>query len=223
MKSRFARAPRFSSSWATLDAPTSVEATVGLAKHPGQCELRQRLAAGFGDPSQPAKPVENLLGHAVVVECGPARRAFDFTRGLLQVAIRQQPLGQGGERDRAHAGVGELSGEPVLDPPIEQRVRRLMNHEGCSETAARSSPLRWSWLPSTTRCRHSGSCPRARRCPGRRSSPPAVCRVDAVGVEDVDVVETEAVEGFVEAGEKLLTAAELTVGPGHMSHPALSR
>ena len=47
MKSRFARAPRFSSSWATLDAPTSVEATVGSRST--QRKLRQRLDTALGD------------------------------------------------------------------------------------------------------------------------------------------------------------------------------
>lgn len=51
------------------------------------------------------------------------------------VLVGEEALRERGERDRAHPLLAERPGEAVLDPPVEDRVRRLVDDQRRAERA----------------------------------------------------------------------------------------
>ena len=103
-----------------------------------------------------------------------------------------------------------------LDPAVEHGVRRLVDQQRRAQLAGDRGRLPGLRSRSTTRCR--------RRAPGP-SAPPWSSAiivsstrrvgVEAVAVEDVDVVQPHPGQRLVERGEHVLPrAAALAVGPG---------
>ena len=107
------------------------------------------------------------------------------------------------------------SSRSVLDPAVEHRVRGLVDEQRRAELAQDRGRLAASSPPSRTRCRRRAPCPAAPRV----SSAPIVSSsgvlgVEAVRVEDVDVVEAQAPQALVEAREQVLARAPVAVRPG---------
>ena len=135
-------------------------------------------------------------------------------RDPVQVFVGEHPLRQRREHDAADAELAEHVEKPVLDPPVEQRIRRLMDEERRAEPAQDRRRL----LRLRRRVRRDagverlalayGGVERAHRLLERR------LRIEAVRVEDVDVVETHPPEALIEAREQVLAGAVVAVGAG---------
>ena len=184
----------------------------GVAERPGERHLGERLAAGFGDLVQGADLAERLIVEEVGRERAlPARpRAFRHLAG--EVAAGEHPLGERGEADAADPELAERVEQALgLDPAVQHRVRRLVDEDRRAETAHDLAPPPRSSRPSRTRsgverlALADGGVERAHRLLERR------VRVEAVRVEDVDVVELHAPQALVEAREQVLARAAVAV------------
>ena len=186
-----------------------------VAQHPLDRELRERLPALLGDDVESAKGRERPCRSGVV--CGSderccARSALPSPR-YLSVS---SPWASGVNAIAPSPSCFEDAGEAVLDPAVEDRVRGLVDDERRAEAAGDGRRRPRCAPRCTTRCRRRAPCPAARACRARRSSPRSGRRrVDAVGVEDVDVVDAHARERLLGAREDVLArAARSPYGPG---------
>ena len=110
--------------------------------------------------------------------------------------------------------VAERVEQVRLDPAVQHRVGRLVDQERHAHVAQdRRRPAGVARV-STTRCRRTAPCltrtrarERTHRLLQRRVG------IEAVGVEDVDVVEPEPAEALVEAGQQVLARAAVAVRP----------
>ena len=211
--SRVSSAPRVSSSCLTLDAPTSGGGHARVAQHPRHRHLRQRLAAALGHLVERAHVREPVLGEHVLAQehaLGGAR----VRRHAVEVAVGEHALGERREGDAADALLAEHVEQVLLDPAVEQRVRRLVDQQRGAELAQDPDRLaralaRVGGDPGVQRLAlaHRG-VERAERLLQRR------VRVEPVRVEDVDVVEPHPRQALVERGEQVLARAPLAVRPG---------
>ncbi len=189
-----------------------------VAQHPLERELGELLPAPLGDAVEVAHPREHVVlqpGDGRVVACGPRVR-----RHAVEVAVGQQPLRQRGEDDAAHPLRLELVEQAraavlrLLDPAVEQAVGRLVDQQRRAEVAGDLGRL----LGLRRGVRRDADVERAtgpdRRVERHHRLLDRRLGVEAVAVEDVDVVEPHPGERLVERGEDVLPrAAALAVGP----------
>ena len=148
------------------------------------------------------------MGEDVVAELfagqRPATRRTGVLRNAAEIAIGEQPLRQGGEGDDPHAlGIAGLH-QAGFDPAVEHVVQRLVNQQRGAELTGNTSGLprlvvRVGRDPDVERL--SGA---DRVVEGRDGLLQGGVRVEAVRVEDVDVVQAHAPQRLVEGGEKVL-------------------
>ena len=133
----------------------------------------------------------------------------------LEVAVGEQALGERRERDAAHPLLLERVEQLVLfRPAVEDRVARLVDERRRAEVAQDfrrlMGALRRIGRDADVE-RLAGAHRRVERAHGfleRRVG------IEAVRIEDVDVVEPHALEALVEAREQVLAAPPLAVGAG---------
>ena len=125
----------------------------------------------------------------------------------------QHALRQRGERDAADAELAERVEQPALDPPVDHRVRRLVDQqrraERLEDLVGLPRPLRRVRRDARVQrpARPHGRVERAHRLLERR------VRVEPVRVEDVDVLKPHPLQRLVEAGEQVLARAPFAVRP----------
>ena len=203
-----------SSSCATLEAPTSVEVMRGSRSVHASASCASDLAAPLRElvrarGSSPASP--RSAGPARASVFAAAREPAGIPSRYLSVSI---PCASGEKPMQPTPSSPSASSRLGLDPAVEQRVRRLVDQERRAERRAGSPPPRASSPASTTRCPRRAPCPadggveRAHRLLERRLG------IEAVRVEDVDVVEPHPRERLVERCEQVLARAPLAVRPG---------
>ena len=129
-----AAAARFSSSCAdAADAPISADVTRGVAQHPRDRHLRERLPARGGDLVQRPDVRQRLLAELVLrqrpVPRGP--RACPGCRpGTWWSAA---PWASGENAMQPTPSSLEDVEQPALDPAVEHRVRRLVDQQRRAE------------------------------------------------------------------------------------------
>jgi hypothetical protein len=164
-----------------------------VAQHPLQRELRELLPAPLGDAVERPHP-----GQHVVLEPGDRRvvaRGPRVVRHPVEVPVGQQPLRERGEDDAAHPLRLELVEQAraavlrLLDPAVEQVVGRLVDQQRGAEAAGDLGRL----LRLLGRVRRDADVERTAGAHGRVERHHRLLdgrlRVEAVAVEDVDVVE----------------------------------
>ena len=211
-KWRLLSAARLCSSWSTLLAPTSADVTRSSRSTQAiascardwprlvamSCSARTRArfsSLRYSGRSEPLRAPRGALGYAV------------------EVAVRQEPLGKRREHDGADPRLVQDVEQARLDPAVEHRVRRLMDQQ------------RGAQLPQDVH-RLPGPFGRVRRdahVEGLALAHGGVKRahglldgrvgIDAMRVEDVDVVEPHASQALVEAREQVLARTPVAVGP----------
>ena len=210
MKSRLSSAATFSSSWATLLAPMTSEVTRGSRRaqasaswetfwpRPAAIFARARTWPRFSSLNMSRDKLESL-------RCPRPRR------DPVEVALGQQPLSERGEADAPDALLAQDIEEPVLDPAVEHGVRGLMDEQRRPQRAQDRDRLPRAHV----RVRRDADVERLalahRRVECAHRLFEGCVGVEAVVVEDVDVVEPEAAEALVEAGQQVLAGAEVAV------------
>src|SRR4051794_5333377 len=185
----------------------------GVAQRPRQRELGQRLPPALRDLVQRADAREVL-----VAEHGLRQRPLARGAGVLgdavQVAVGEHPLPEGREDDRPHALAAEDVEQVGLDPAVEQRVGRLVDEQRRAEVAQDPDGL----LGALRGVRRDAGVERLalshRGVEGAERLLERRVGVQAVRVEDVDVVQAHAPEALVEAREDVLARAPFPVGAG---------
>ena len=184
-----------------------------VAQHPLDRHLRERLPALLRDDVEAAQGREPLVGQS-----GRSRQRRALLRALgaavAEVLVGQQPLRERREGDRAHALLLEHTGQAVLDPAVEDRVRRLVDHErraeaachGCGDRRALGAVRRDADVQRLALA-HEG-VEGADGLLDRRHG------VDAVRVEDVDVVDAHALQRLLGARQDVLARSEVAVRAG---------
>ena len=132
-------------------------------------------------------------------------------RNPVEVLVGEHSLGERREHDAADSQLAERVQELRLDPAVEHRVRRLVDHERCPELAqdrvclarlrrgvGRDADVERLPLPNRR-------VERTHRLLERRLG------IEAVRVEDVDVVEPHALQALVEARQQVLARAPFPV------------
>ena len=204
------RAARFSSSCSGRDAPMSADATTGsrsthwIASCASDCP---RSLAMTSSPRTVARPL------ALSVDCGSdercwARSAVPSPRYL---SVRR-PCASGVKAIAPMTLLLQDARQPVLDPAVQDRVRRLVDDERRAEAprdrggdsralgaVRRDADVERLALPHERVERPDGLLDRRHR-------------VDAVRVEDVDVVDAHARQRLLGAREDVLARPEVAVG-----------
>ncbi|MPM43958.1 hypothetical protein SDC9_90636 [bioreactor metagenome] len=185
-----------------------------VAEHPGQRHLGQGLAAAAGNLVEPADPPEGLLVEPVGVERG-VLRGPGVRRDALEVAVGEQALAERGEGDAAHPLLLQLVEQTGLDPPVEHVVRGLVDQQRGAEV--RGDPGGLGRLRRGVRgdTDIKGPAGPDRLVEGHHGLLDRGLRVEAVAVEDVDVVQPEPLQRLVQRGQHVLArAAALAVRAG---------
>ena len=130
-----ARASRLVSSCSTDEAPMTAEVTRGSRSahcsaswasfwpRPSAISLSRRTCRRVASS-------RCALADGAVLARGPR-----VLRDAVQVAVGEQPLGQRGEHDAAHALLLELVEQALLDPAVEHGVRRLVDQQRRAQLA----------------------------------------------------------------------------------------
>src|SRR5690606_11956569 len=187
---------------------------LALAQDPGDRHLREALAAAPGDPVERAYVGDVLL----VQELLPQRLALRGATVLgdaLEVLVGQHSLRQRREDDGADAQLAERFEEPVLlHPAVDHGIARLVDEAGRAELLQDRHRLTGALgvvggNPDIERAAGTHDVvERDHRLFERR------IRVEAVGVEDIDIVESHALQALVAAGDQILAAAPFAVWTG---------
>ncbi len=182
-----------------------------VAQRPGQRELRERLAARRGYPGQRAdvrqRRLGKLIGRQRAVKAGPRPGGH-----AGKVLPRQHALRQRRERDTAHALTAEQVQQPALDPAVQHRVRRLVDQQRGTEAPQYGDGLRGAFRRIGGDARVQRPARTHRGIQGAHRLLKGGIRVEAVGVEDVDVVEAHPAQRLVQAGQQVLPGAVVAVG-----------
>ncbi len=206
-------AATFVSSCATLLAPISVDVTRGSRS----VHASASCASDWPRPCAISFSARILARALLGEQVGRERLVLRRPRALgnaVQVAVGEHPLRERREDDAADAELPERVEQVAFDPAVQHRVRRLVDQErrsqGVEDRRRLARLLRGVGRdPGVQRLPlPHGRVERAHRLLERR------LRVEAVRVEDVDVVETDATEALVEAREQVLPRPPLPVGPG---------
>src|SRR3954453_23416985 len=185
-----------------------------VAQCPRERHLGERLAALLRHRVQRAHVGQRLLGEQVGRQRAVLLRRARVRRDAVEVLRREHPLGERREDDAAHALVLERLEQVLLDPAVQQRVRRLVDEQRRPEVA--HDLRRLARAPARVRgdagvqrlALLDRRVQRAHRLLERRLG------VEAVRVEDVDVVEPHPPEALVEAREQVLARAPVAVRAG---------
>ena len=159
-----------------------------IAQHPGDRQLCERLAAPRRDLVERSHAREVLLAEQLLGERLAAAHAR-VLRDALQVAVGEQALAQRREHDRTDAVALEDLQQAALDPTVQQRVGGLVDQQrraepgedldrllGALRRVGADAHVQRLALPH-------GAVERAHRLLQRS------VRIEAVRIEDVDVVE----------------------------------
>src|SRR5580693_6621135 len=184
-----------------------------VAQHPGQRHLGQRLAPGPGDLVQHADVRErgrrDLVGGQRAVNAGP--RAG---RHAVQVLAGQYALGQRRERDTAHALTAQHLQQPALDPSVQHRVRRLVDQQPDAHLTEQGDGLHGPFGRIRGNARVQGLARPDRGVQRTHRLLERGVRVEAVGVEDVHVLQAHPAQRLVQAGQQVLAGAPFAVRAG---------
>ena len=204
------RAARFASSCSTLLAPTSADVTRSSrsAHASASCasDCPRRAAISFS-----ARISCDRFSAQHRLRQGFVLRRARVGRYPVEILVGQHPLRERREDDAADAELAERVQKTALDPAVQHGVRRLMDEERRAEVA--QDPVRLLRLGGGVRrdagverfALPHGCVERAHRLLERRVG------IEAVRVEDVDVVEPHAREALVEAREQILARPPLSV------------
>src|SRR5271157_3069491 len=126
----------------------------------------------------------------------------------IQIAIRQQPLRKRTEGNASHAFSSEQVKQAAFEASLEHGVPWLVNEAGGSQLAQDSQRLRRlldvvAGDPNVQRLPASNCLVEGRHRLLDRS-----LRIGPVGVEDVDVIESHALEALVQAGKEVLSRSQ---------------
>jgi hypothetical protein len=140
-----------------------------VAEGPGDRQLRERLAAAGGELVERA----HLGVVCSSIACGDRLlgRLARLPGGIPSGTCRSARPAPGREGDAADDELPERVEQLRLDPPVQQRVRRLMNEERRPPARSGSRVSRASSSPSRRRCRRTKPFPGVRSPPSSR--PPA--------------------------------------------------
>ena len=184
-----------------------------VAEYPGDGHLSEGLAAGLGDVVECADTLEIVFAEKIFRE-GALFAGAGVLRDGLEIFVGEQALAEGREGDAADAEVFERGEEFGFDPAVEHGVGGLMNEERdallvenlcgfdgeLGAVGGDADVEGFALVDGLDECAH-GFFERDVGC-------------GAMGVEDVDVVETHAVEAVVERGEEIFARAADAVGAG---------
>src|SRR3954452_22223372 len=181
-----------------------------VAQDPGDRHLGERLAAPLRDLVEPPDPSEVLVVEEGLLEEAVLSRAR-VLRDAVQVSVGEHPLAERREHDAAHLLPAEHLEQLRLDPAVEQRVRGLVDEQRRSHLAqdpygvlgARAGVRRDARVERLALAH--GRVDRSKRLLERRVG------IEAVRVEDVDVVEPHPLQALVEAREQVFARAPFTV------------
>ena len=211
MNSRWSRAATFCSSWATLLAPISTEVTRGSRK-------AQAMAICARDWPRPWAMSLRARMRARLSSLSMSRRERAVRRGpgaggdTVEVSVGEETLRQDGEGDAPDAfGVEDVE-EAVFDPAVEHRVRRLVDEQRGAEPAEDGDGLGGALVGVRGDADVEGLAGGDGGVEGAEGLLEGGLGVEVVVVEDVDVVEPEAPQALIEAGEEVLPGAEVAVG-----------
>ncbi len=174
-----------------------------IAQRPGDRELSERLPTACGDLVQRPDPGDVLVGDQALAEGLPDAHPR-VLRHAVQVAVSQQALPERREHDRTDAAVVQHVEQLSLDPAVQQRVGGLVDQQRRAERAedldrfdralgavGADSDIQRLALPD-------GGVEGAHRLVQWG------LRVNAMRVEDVDVVEPHPPKALIEAPEEIL-------------------
>ena len=99
-----------------------------------------------------------------------------------------------------------------LDPAVEQRVARLVDEAGRAEFFAGSPRPHGCGANCRRKCRHRAPCPAARPFERAHRLLERRLRIEAMGIEDVDIIDAQTLQALVEAGQHVFAAAPLAIG-----------
>lgn len=183
-----------------------------VTQDPGEGHLRQALAAGLGedvklldfgeDGGRDAGGFEETVGFAGTGIRGDAG----------EVAIGEEALGERAEGDAADAFLGEDIEELGFDPAVEHAVAGLVNQAGRAKVAQDLGGAGGvgGAIVGEANIKSFTAAYSVRE--GAHGFFEGRVGVGAVGVENVDVVESHAAQRLVEGGEEVFAGAPITVG-----------
>ncbi|OPZ49786.1 MAG: hypothetical protein BWY91_02983 [bacterium ADurb.BinA028] len=132
-----------------------------------------------------------------------------------QVSVGEHALGQGREGDAPDAGVAEHVEQVGLDPPVEHRVGRLVNQQGSAQLAQDLDRLSGARTGVAGDTGIQGLALTHRAVQRAHGLLQRSVGVEAVAVEDVDVVDPHPLQRLIQRGQEVFAgAAALPVGPG---------
>ena len=179
--------------------------------------MGQRLATAGGNLVERPRP-RDVFFLQMLGPQGPAARTVDagIFRHTVQILVGQKPLRQRRKGNHARAHVVACLQEVLFHPAVEEVVGRLIDEK-------RNFALFQKTGNFARLVAGIGGNPHVKRLAlpdGRRQR---ICgffqrrfRVIAVRIEDIDVIEVEALQALVEAGEQRLaraTTATVRAGP----------
>ena len=185
-----------------------------MSQDPGEGHLRQCLAAAFGKFVQLTDLPQFLLGDMLRLEKPMWLGGTGAFRDSLEVFIRQQTLGERGERDAANPFFPQDMKQALFDPPVEHVVLRLMNQAGGPErfedVHRLARLLRRIVGNAGVECLSAPHdlVERAHRLFEGR------IRVGTVRVEDVHVLQPHALQALVDARDHVLARSPFAVRAG---------
>src|SRR5690242_16788398 len=101
-----------------------------MAQHPGDRQLRQTLPTRCGDFVERGDLPSPLGRYLVRLEKAVRLRRPGASRYVAQIPIGEEALREGREHDATDPLLREHVEQPILDPPIEHAVARLVNETG---------------------------------------------------------------------------------------------
>src|SRR5690625_191979 len=178
-----------------------------ITKSPRDGELGKRLTASLRDVVQSA-----YVRQVLRAEHRVAQRLVLCRTGVLghavEVLVGEHTLRERRERDAADALAFQYAEQLVLDPAVQHRVRGLVDEQRRTQVAQDRDRLARTFR----RVRRDARVPRlaGAHCGVERTHRllERRIRVEAVAVEDVDVIETHPAQRVVEARQQVLARAE---------------
>lgn len=113
-------------------------------QNPGQCHLRQLLAALLRQGVQLPHFADDFFRNVLALQEHALPGRAGIRRNAVQIAVGQNPLEQRGEDDAADALFLQHVQQTVLDPAVHHRIARLMNQ--ARRTQAFQNPDRFPRL-----------------------------------------------------------------------------
>ena len=184
-----------------------------IVQQPCQAHLGQRLAAFGGQIVQIHDLLVQFLGQSGIVEESRIVSHAAVGRNAVEIAVGQQALCQRAEGDEALAQLeGGLLQTVLLDGAVEDVVFVLVDDERHVQFCQNCGGLfhRRTIVVGQTHVQGlagvHGLSQRAHRLLKRGF------RIRVVVVEDVHIIQAQAFQRLVEAGEQVLAAAEVAIG-----------